>query len=262
MAGTSQRKETFEDYEGFVDKFKPKLTTDDCYTPPIVYQAVLDHVARTYGVDPERVVRPFCPGGDFESYDYSGGKVVVDNPPFSIVAKIVRWYQARGVPFFLFAPHLTNFSADLPGVCHVICGVQVTYENGANVATSFLTDLDPAKIRVDPELYSAVDRANAINKQAGKAELPRYSYPAELLHPAQLKHLARFGQALVVMPGECVRISALDAQREKGKAVFGGGYLVSEAKAAERRAAERRARYVWALSPRERAMVEGLGRDG
>ena len=24
-----------ESYEEFVDKFKPKLTTDDCYTPPL-----------------------------------------------------------------------------------------------------------------------------------------------------------------------------------------------------------------------------------
>ena len=34
MAATSQCKDKFEDYEGFVDKFKPKKTTDDCYTPP------------------------------------------------------------------------------------------------------------------------------------------------------------------------------------------------------------------------------------
>lgn len=36
----------FEDYDGFVEKFKPKpkLTTDDCYTPPAVYQVVLDFV--------------------------------------------------------------------------------------------------------------------------------------------------------------------------------------------------------------------------
>lgn len=25
---------TFNDYDGFVEKFKPKKTTDDCYTPP------------------------------------------------------------------------------------------------------------------------------------------------------------------------------------------------------------------------------------
>lgn len=27
-------KEAFEDYEGFVEKFKPKRTTDDYFTPP------------------------------------------------------------------------------------------------------------------------------------------------------------------------------------------------------------------------------------
>ncbi len=29
------------DYDGFVEKFKPKKTTDDCYTPPEVYDVVL-----------------------------------------------------------------------------------------------------------------------------------------------------------------------------------------------------------------------------
>lgn len=29
-------------YEEFVDKFKPKKTTDDCYTPDAIYKAVKD----------------------------------------------------------------------------------------------------------------------------------------------------------------------------------------------------------------------------
>ena len=29
-------------YEEFVDKFKPKKTTDDCYTPCAIYEAVKD----------------------------------------------------------------------------------------------------------------------------------------------------------------------------------------------------------------------------
>ena len=33
------REEKFNDYAGFVEKFKPKKTTDDCYTPPAVYEA-------------------------------------------------------------------------------------------------------------------------------------------------------------------------------------------------------------------------------
>ena len=31
-----------KDYKEFVDKFKPKKTTDDCYTPPEIYEAVKD----------------------------------------------------------------------------------------------------------------------------------------------------------------------------------------------------------------------------
>ena len=27
-------------YEEFVEKFKPKKTTDDCYTPPTIYEIV------------------------------------------------------------------------------------------------------------------------------------------------------------------------------------------------------------------------------
>lgn len=37
-------KKKFNDYDGFVDKFKLKKTTDDCNTPPEVYDVVLQHV--------------------------------------------------------------------------------------------------------------------------------------------------------------------------------------------------------------------------
>lgn len=33
-------------YQEFVDKFKPKLTTDDCYTPPLIYDTVRDWACR------------------------------------------------------------------------------------------------------------------------------------------------------------------------------------------------------------------------
>ena len=85
------REEKFNDYEGFVEKFKPKKTTDDCYTPPAVYEAVKDWACRRYGIDPARTVRPFWPGGDYEHFDYPAGAVVLDNPPFSCLAKIVRF---------------------------------------------------------------------------------------------------------------------------------------------------------------------------
>lgn len=82
-----------ETYEHFVNKFKPKKTTDDCYTPGPVYDYIADWVSDKFNLSQDNFIRPFYPGGDFESEDYTG-KVVVDNPPFSILTKIVRFlYQ-------------------------------------------------------------------------------------------------------------------------------------------------------------------------
>ena len=59
------------EYQGFLDKFKPKKTTDDCYTPDNIYDVVLKWVIDTYGIDPDKVVRPFWPGGDYMNEDYA-----------------------------------------------------------------------------------------------------------------------------------------------------------------------------------------------
>lgn len=75
-----------KDYQEFTEKFKPKLTTDDCITLDAVYDAVLGWVCKEYGVTPEQVVRPFWPGMDYQKAEYPEGCVVVDNPPFSILA--------------------------------------------------------------------------------------------------------------------------------------------------------------------------------
>ena len=93
MTVKNGKNEKHYDYDGFVEKFKPKNTTDDCYTPPEVYDVVLKHVREKYNIaDDVPIVRPFYPGGDYENYDYPEGSVVVDNPPFSIFAKIIDFY--------------------------------------------------------------------------------------------------------------------------------------------------------------------------
>ena len=129
-----------ETYEEFVEKFKPKKTTDDCITPPLVYDTIRDWVCSRYNIDPSCIVRPFWPGGDYESYTYPEGCVVLDNPPFSILSKICGFYLARGISFFLFAPSLTAFSGRsiVMRVNHIICDAQIVYENGAMVRTSFV----------------------------------------------------------------------------------------------------------------------------
>lgn len=96
MKGNTLAKQS---YEEFVDKFKPKRTTDDCYTPPEIYDVVAEMVSERYGITREDMVRPFWPGGDYEAFDYPDGCCVVDNPPFSILSKIERFYIERGIPF-------------------------------------------------------------------------------------------------------------------------------------------------------------------
>ena len=138
-----------ESYEEFVDKFKPKKTTDDCYTPVEIYDAVAGWVENEYRVNRCNFVRPFYPGGDYENYDYDSGSIVVDNPPFSIFSKILDFYINRDIPFFLFAPNLTLFSTIQNRNCSaIVVDSDITYQNGAIVHTSFATNLESDNIRI------------------------------------------------------------------------------------------------------------------
>lgn len=46
--------DTNEEYQKFVDKFKAKKTTDDCYTPDNIYETVLNWVTKEYKVNREK----------------------------------------------------------------------------------------------------------------------------------------------------------------------------------------------------------------
>ena len=173
------REEKFNDYEGFVEKFKPKKTTDDCYTPPAVYEAVKAWACRRYGIDPACTVRPFWPGGDYEHFDYPAGAVVLDNPPFSCLAKIVQFYQARQIPFFLFAPGLTALGLTRHGAGVVYADSRITYHNGAQVNTCFVTSYGDNAVEIVPDLGDAIKAA----QQKGRTiKRTVYQYPAQPAH--------------------------------------------------------------------------------
>lgn len=158
---TKSRQEQIEDYEGFLEKFADKKTTDDCYTPEPVYQAVIDFVRTLTPLDGRTIVRPFYPGGDYETYEYPADCIVIDNPPFSILAKILKFYDLHGVPFFLFAPALTLFSTSIDAT-FIISDVTITYENGAKVPTGFITNVIPdLRLWCCPEIGDAIERAQA-----------------------------------------------------------------------------------------------------
>jgi hypothetical protein len=260
-------------YAEFVDKFKPKLTTDDCYTPQLVYDAVADWTAQEYGLDKADFVRPFWPGGDYKAQDYTG-KIVVDNPPFSILMEIIRFYCAQEIPFLLFTPTLTGV-VRYGDYCTVFpTGVDIEYENGAVVITSFCTNLDPHEIRARtvPALYAAVQAANDRNRKAKHVTIPKYIYPPDVISAAQMYPFARVGIELIIPRAESERITALDSQKRSGKAIFGCGWLLSERlkaerekaerEKAEREKAEREKATRWPLSDREKRIIAELNAAG
>lgn len=161
---------------------------------------------------------------------------MVDNPPFSLLAKICRFYQSRRVPFFLFAPTLTLFSGRDTDVTYLPCGASITYANGAKVNTSFVTNLDTCLLRTVPDLYATVKQINNANEKAMTKTLPKYSFPPHVLTAAAAYQFSHYGIPFRVEKTEAVFIRKLDAMKA----------------------------HVWTLSNRERAIVAGLsgGEEG
>lgn len=255
-----------DEYEAFVEKFKPKKTTDDCYTPENVYEAIADWACMEYGIRREDIVRPFYPGGDYERFDYPENCCVLDNPPFSILAEIIRFYNAHNIRFFLFSPTLTILHGDFD-YCRLITDADITYENGANVNTSFVTNLEREYIvRSMPELRRIIIAENKKNLSKVKKELPKYVYHAEVLTASMVNKMSAAGVDYRLKAKDALHIENLDAQKKSGKKIFGGGLLLSSKAAAEKAAAEKAAAekavaekaVVWELSEREREWIAML----
>ena len=250
-----------DEYKDFLEKFKNKKTTDDCYTPEIVYNAVARWVMDEYGVNKKDFERPFYPGGDYKKHIYPKGCIVVDNPPFSILAEILSFYFEKNIKFFLFAPTLTLFSSSSSSSsCAIPTAATVVYENGASVNTSFLTNLeDPSlRLRSAPSLYKAVNEAVESDQKQKRKELPKYTYPDNVITSSFVARLSRYGIDFRITKSESLPISELDSQKESKKRIYGKGYLVGEKAAAEKAAAEKAAAEKWELSDREKKIIKTL----
>lgn len=224
---------------------------------------MLAYVGEIYPLEGCKVERPFYPGGDYEAEieKYDERTVVVDNPPFSILAKIARNYIANGVKFFLFAPQLTSLNFGIMPVSVLTTDANVIYENGANVNTAFITNLFPEPIiSTCPRLRSMIVDAQA---SIEKKTLPKYDYPRNVLNIARISRIASQGVDFTIRRNDCAFIRALDSQRKKGKVIFGSGFLISDDKAKEMSEALEEAREpvtVWELSEGEIEIIKQLGK--
>ncbi len=255
-----KKQNLFSQYEAFTEKFEPKKTTDDCYTPPEVFDLVLQYVGKNCDLSGKKIIRPFYPGGDFEALEYPADGVVIDNPPFSILSKIVRFYTKKEIPFFLFAPHLT-----LLGCCHdctaIVVSADIKYDNGAVVKTSFVSNMfGEAKVIGDAELCQEFKKLAANQK----ANLPKYDYPDHVLTVSAVAWCVEKGISVRFDQKDLVFVRGLDSQKVHGKGIFGAGFLISEKAAAEKAAAEKAAaekvnKLIWELSEKELQIIRSLG---
>ena len=253
-----------ETYQEFVKKFKPKKTTDDCYTPKEVYEAVKTWTVEQYKLESYNIVRPFYPGGDYESYKYTDNDVIIDNPPFSILAKIVSFYLERNIKFFLFCPTVSAMNyLKHKEVTIVLTGLQkIVYENGAKVPTQFITNLDKSTaIRLNNELWARIEppakRENIKTK---------YEYPPNVLSAFHLNTLLKKDTKrtidISISRDEAMGIEKLDEQ--KGKRIYGGGVLLSDNvvnKLEPLKYIKNNSKVVWQFSDREKEIIKQLNQS-
>ena len=194
----------------------------------------------------------------FVNYEYPENCVVVDNPPFSLLSKIVRFYSAHNVPFFLFGPSLTLFTAPDCDVTYIIADTDIVYENGAVVRTGFVTNLCPdIRIWCCPELKKAIAKAQETPSKQKRG----FVYPDNIVTAATLGRIAAHQTELIIRKKDCQYIADSDSAKAQGRSLFGGGFILSDRAAAERAAAERKKASLLNLSPRERRLIEHLNKQ-
>lgn len=246
-------------------------TADECYTPPAVYDAVLDYTVERYNLRGKHVVRPFLPGGDFKKYVYGKNDVVIDNPPFSITTKIVKWYIANNIPFFLFINGLygVSLSRGLHGKATVIVtNANVSFYNKGiekRIKLGFVTNMEPNNIviRGDATL------TNKLNGLVNKKSFKRFRYPDNFLKNSDILSALQRNVELKLTTDNCLFEDNLDyhkAQtRDKAQrlSVFGGGYLVNDQLYAEFKESLKQdlpRTYCVTLSTREQKIIEDLNK--
>lgn len=206
---------TAEEYFEWLRKFERKHTTDECYTPPAVYEEIKEYVVKFFGLEGKTIERPFYPNGDYkkaaESYDEN--TVVIDNPPFSIGSEIIRTYQALGVRYFLFTQMKTALHHIDKGVSVWFMPHNIIYDRGIRVCTAFLTNLEKEQcIRTVPNLI----------KPQSNGKKSKNSYPENLYIASHFCSMSRAGAVLMIpISPEMSRRTYVDKNRGKVQ-IYGG----------------------------------------
>ena len=246
-------------------------TTDECYTPPAVYDTVLDYAVERYNLQNKHIVRPFIPGGDYQKYVYDKNDVVIDNPPFSMTTKITKWYINHDIPFFLFINGIygVSLSRGLHGKATVIAtNTNASFYHKPNnkvIKMGFVTNLEPKNIIIRGDA-TLTNRLNGLIK---KNSFKRFRYPENFLKNNDILAALQRNVELKLTTNNCLFEDNLDYHKAQIHAksqrfdVFGGGYLVNDKLYAEFKESLKHdlpGTYSVTLSTREQKIIEQLNK--
>ena len=223
-------------------------------------------VLKEYNIpETTQIIRPFWPGSDYKNTTYPDGCMVIDNPPFSILAEIKKFYTERNIKFFLWAPQLTIFSSlrENGKICYLIIDTGIVYENDAIVKTGFCTNLDTRGLiaRSCPSLDKVVKEAVKEYRSKESKVMPKYTYPESVLTSSMLSRMCKNGVEFSVKYDECKFIRSLDSQKPQKKTIYGGGLLLGTQATRRKAQAQSQAQaqgYVWGLSEKELNIIREI----
>ena len=184
-------KEPNKEYEEWFNNLKAnRRTSDDTFTPPKVYEILLEYInEKLISIDSIEIQRPFYPGGDYqkEAESYNEKSVVIDTPQFSLMSEILDFYTKNNIKFFLFSNGLTAFHY-LNKDFHLLCPYAlIEYDNGVKVNTCFMHNLKPKGVTISGELRNKI---NSLSKEK-VIKRKKYKYPNEVLSVAQSLELVK-----------------------------------------------------------------------
>ena len=182
---------------GLSKNSSPKKTTDDCYTPPLVYEAVSEWVSSQYGLDKNKFFSPVLSRAETTKTKITPTRLLSIILRFRFCQKIVKWYISQNVRFSCLLLPYQPPSHGFPTYAPRSLLAQISpYENGAVISTSFCTNLEPHEIRMKtaPSLYAAGQKKPTTRTASNQLKhYPKYCYPPQLITSAQIYPFNKYG---------------------------------------------------------------------
>ena len=141
-------------------------------------------------------------------------------------------------------------------VTYIGVSCTITYENGANVNTAFVTNMMGDLIcTTAPDLHESVKKANDDNLKQSKKTVRKLSFPNCVLRATTLQTMSRAGVDFCVRREQgCVVGQTCESKNSE----FGNSILLSDIATAEKLAAEKLAAEKLALTEKSKAIIAQL----